>query len=144
MYDEAHEGTVDESPDAPLPVGARDVLVPQPEHDGQVDAEEPHVAGKAVEHAPYQRLLARHAGHLPVCRVAEVGQHQQHHAADVVRQVGIVEHPASTYSQEDAEDGDHVRMDVELIPEQGERQADGTGEVDVEPLLGVLRFHRQP
>jgi hypothetical protein len=57
-------------------------------------------------------------------------------------EVGIIEHIASPYAQEDGEDGDDVRMDIELIPQQGESQSYGTREVDIEPLLRIRRLKR--
>ena len=36
--------------------------------------------------------------------------------------------------------GDKIQMDVELVPQQREHQANGSGEMDIEPLLGVVGF----
>ena len=116
-------------------IRSRDILVPQTEHNRPIDNEEPHIARETVEHSSDKGLLARESRHLSVGGVAEVGEHQQQYATDVMPQVGIVEHEASPHPQEDGEYSDDIRMDVELIPQQGECQSDGTGEMDIEPLL---------
>jgi hypothetical protein len=56
--------------------------------------------------------------------------------------VGEVEHPPGTDAQEDGEDGNGIGMDTQPIPQQGKNQADGTREVDIQPLLRVLRLKR--
>ena len=38
---------------------------------------------------------------------------------------------------------DGIGMDVELIPEQGKGQPYRAGEIDIQPLLRVLRLKRQ-
>ena len=60
-----------------------------------------------------------------------------------MKPVGEVEHPTCTDAQEDGEDGDGIGMDAQPIPQQGEHQADGAREVDIQPLLRVLRLERQ-
>ena len=54
-----------------------------------------------------------------------------------MRQVRKVEHITGTHAQEDGENGHHVGMDTQLHPHQGKDQTDGTGEMNIEPLLGI-------
>ena len=138
VTDKTCKGTERKAPRAPLHICARDVLIPQTEHDGQIDGKEPYVARETVEHTSDEGLLTRETRHLTVGGVAEIGEHQQQHTTDIVPQVGEIKHITSPHTEEDGEDGDDVGMDIELIPQQGERQSDGTGEVDIEPLLRIL------
>ena len=121
MENETRQGTEREAPGAPLHICARDVLIPKAEHDGEIDGEEPQVAREAVEHTSDEGLLTRQTRHLTIGGVAEVGKHQQQYATDVMPQVGIVKHKPSPHSQEDRNDSDDIGVDIELIPQQGER-----------------------
>ena len=112
----------------------------QAQTNGTVDEEEPHVAGKAVEHTPDERLLSREARHLSVGGVAEVGKHQQQHATEVVPQVVEIEHHAGCCAEENGEDGDHIRVDAQPDPAQGEEQTNGAREMHVQPLFCVVRL----
>jgi hypothetical protein len=55
-------------------------------------------------------------------------------------QIGESEHHSGRYSQEYREDGDGVWGDSELIPDAGEEETDGSGEVLVQPFLGIVRL----
>ena len=81
-------------------------------------------------------------GHLAVSGVAEVGQHQEHHATDVPPQLRVIEAPAGTCAEKHREDGDEIGGDANLYPHQGKDKADGAGEIDVERLFGVVRLER--
>ena len=128
------------NPDAPRPVAERHRLRHHTQADGQIDAEEPHVAREAVEHPSHDGFLPREPSHLAVGGVAEVGQHQQRHANEVVRQVGEIEIPSRRQPQEYRQDGNSVGMHTQANPKQGKNKANGTGEVDIEPLLGIVRL----
>ena len=136
--DETSEGTEDKRPEAPLDISTGDVLIPQTVDDGEIDAEEPHVACKAIEHTSDKRLLSRDTRHLTIGRVAEVGQHQQHDTTDVRPEIGIMEHPTSSGTKKDRNNSDDIRVNVELIPQQSKCQSDRTRKVYIEPLLCVL------
>ena len=108
------------------------------EDDGEIDEEEPHVLREAIKHAAHKGFLARQTCHLSVSGVAEVTEHQQQHTNKVVRKVGEVEHTACRRAEENGEDGDGIGMDAHLHPHEGKDQTDGTGEMYVKPLLGVV------
>lgn len=87
------------APEAPSDVGSRNGLAHEARGNAYIDAEEPHIAREAVQHAAQERLLAREARHLPVGGVAEVGQHEQGHTHQVVLQIGLGEHPSGARSE---------------------------------------------
>ena len=122
-------------------VDKRNLLRHQAQTEGCIDAEEPHVAGKAVEHTAYKRFLVGEAGKLAVGRVAEVGEHQEDNTADVVGEVGVIEHQGGTHAQEDGKNGDGIGVNSELLPNQGKEQADGACKNFIEPLFRVFRFY---
>jgi hypothetical protein len=57
-------------------------------------------------------------------------------------QIGEMEHPTCTRPEEERHDGDDVRMDAQPVPQEGKHQANGTREVNIQPLLRVLRLER--
>ena len=116
--------------------------MPHAQGDGQIAEEEPDVAGEAVEHAAHEGLMIGQTGHLAVSGVAEVGQHQEHHATDVPPQLRVIEAPAGTCAEKHREDGDEIGGGSELDPHQGKGESDGAREVDIEPLLSVVRLER--
>jgi len=131
-----------EGTNAPRKRQTRYRLVPQAHNDRYVDGSEPHIARETIEYPSHEGLLAREACHLSIGRVTEVGKHQQDDTTEVMAPVGEVEHPPGTDAQEDGEDGNGIGMDTQPIPQQGKNQADGTREVDIQPLLRVLRLKR--
>ena len=120
----------------------------QAQADGCVDGEEPCVAREAVEHTPHARLLSCHASELSVSRIIEVCPHQQQNANDGVHVVGKVEADTCRYAEDNAEEGDDVRMNAKAAKQACPQQTDGAGEVDVKPffrvaaLKGGLQFVR--
>lgn len=106
--------------DAPLHVGAKDVLVHQSDGYGCVDAEKPHVAREPVEHPAYERFLAGEPCHLSVGAVAEVGRHEQCHSEQVVHGVGIMEHPSCGCSEKYRKYGYGIGVYAEPVPEKCE------------------------
>jgi hypothetical protein len=52
-----------------------------------------------------------------------------------------MELPPRPYPEEYGEDGNDIRMDIELIPKQGEGKTDRTREIHVQPLFRILRLH---
>ena len=138
---EARHGTGGQGTDAPTGFETGKGLRPKAEDEGQIDSEKPHVARKSVEASADHGLLTRQARQLAVRGVAEVGQHQQHDAHEVVERVRVVEHPSRGQAEEDGDDGDGVGMDAQSLPDEGEEEADGAREMDVEPFLRVLRLH---
>jgi len=125
-----------------MEMGTGNVLTHHAEGECKIDKEEPYIARSPVQHAPHQGLLACQARHLSVGGIAEVGQHQQHHAKDVVSQICEVEHATSGGAEENAQDGDGVGMHAEFIPEEGKHQSDGACEVYVEPFFCIVGFKR--
>ena len=117
--------------------------MPQSHDDADINSSKPDITREAVEHTPYKRLLARQARHLSIGRVTEIGKHQQQNPTEVMRHIGKMKHPACTNAQEDREDGNHIGVDTQAIPKQGKHQTDGTGEMDIQPLLRILRLKRQ-
>ena len=140
MAHEAGEGGEQPNPDAPGCFGAGDGLGLQAEADGGIDGEEPHIAGETVEDAAPTGLLAGHAGELPVGTVVEIGPDEQGDADERVGEVGPIEADTCRGTEDDAEDGDHIGVDIEMVEEAGPEQTQGTREVDVEPLFGVARL----
>ena len=138
---EARHGTGGQGTDAPTGFETGQGLRPKAEDEGQIDSEKPHVARKSVEASADHGLLTRQARQLAVGGVAEVGQHQQHDAHEVVDRVRVVEHPSRGQAEEDGDDGDGVGMDAQSLPDEGEEEADGAREMDVKPFLRVLRLH---
>ena len=134
------QGTQYKPCEAPLVIRKGDILMPETDHDTQVDGDKPHITGKTIEHSTNKGLLTRDTCHLSVGRVTEVGEHQQQHTTDIRPEVCILEHPSSCHSQEDGEDGDNVGMDFELVPQQGKSQTYRTRKVDIEPLFCILRL----
>ena len=74
----------------------------QAQADGGIDAEEPHVARKAVEHAAEACLLSRHAGQLAVARIVDVCPDEEQDAQHVEAEVFKVEQYARCCAKDDA------------------------------------------
>ena len=51
-----------------------------------------------------------------------------------------MKHPACAYAKEDGENGYHIGMDAQAIPKKRKHQAYGTGEMNIQPFLRVLRL----
>ena len=113
---------------------------------------EPGKACHAVEYTAHAALLARHSGQLSVGTVQDVGHHQQHNGYEVVDQAhrpAVVEAAAAeeygTHGTDNHRpDGDGVGMDVELGKEYGAVIAEGTDDVQVEPVFRLCRLQRSP
>ena len=56
-----------------MPVSTRNILIHQSQTQRHIDGEEPDIARDAVKDTPHKRFLTRQAGHLTICRVAEIG-----------------------------------------------------------------------
>ena len=125
------------------------MLVESPGH-GQIDGYEPGEACRAVEDAPQRTLLACHAGELSVCTVEDVGNHQQHDGHEVEHQpvpatvvvTGAAKEYGTACTDEHRSDGDGVGVDVELGEDDGQIVAEGTDDVEVEPVFGLCGFQR--
>ena len=112
----------------------------EPEEDSPIDAKEPGITSKSIEHATDPSLLSSHAGELSVGAVVEIRPHQQQHPGDVVPDVVKDEHHSSHYTEKDGQDSHHIGMHIESIEEERPLISNGTCEDDVEPFLGVLRL----
>ena len=54
--------------------------------------------------------------------------------------IHVMKHPACAYAKEDGENGYHIGMDAQAIPKKRKHQAYGTGEMNIQPFLRVLRL----
>lgn len=135
-------GTEQETTNAPMHLSERYILVPHAQGNGQIAEEIPHVAGKAVEHSADERLMVGQACHLPVGRVTEVGQHQQHHAADVPQQLGMIKTKSGARTKKHRQDGHEIRRHPNLNPHQRKSQSYRTRKINIEPFLSIIRLER--
>ena len=106
---------------------------------GGVDANKPNVARKTIEDTSPKGFLARHARQLTVGRVVEVDPHQQTNANECIRPAPFSKghKPTRGSTEEDADDGDDIGMDVEIIEELSPEQTDGTCEIDVDIFFSI-------
>ena len=86
------------------------------------------------------QVLRRQSSELAVGGIAEIGKGEENDSKDIMSQIGEGEHHSGSYSQEYREDGYRVWGDSELIPDAGEEETDGSGEVLIQPLLGIVRL----
>ena len=140
VENEARHSTQHPTPNAPFHACKRDVFGHQSPRDGCVDGEKPKVARKTVEHSSDECFLARQSCHLAVGGVAEIGEHQQNHAPNVVREVAVMEHTTCAHAKENRQNRDDIRMNAQTVPKQRKHEADRSREVHVEPLLSVVRL----
>ena len=142
MHQEPGNGRQHPDADAPAERHEGDELVLQTEHEGQVDGKEPDVARDAVEYSADERLLIGEAGQLPVGGVAEIGQHEQQGACHIVGHIGEIEHHAGSNAEEDAQYGNRIGGDAQLLPHQGKGKAYGPVEMNVQPFFCFVRLER--
>jgi hypothetical protein len=125
-------------PDAPLDVCSGNQLPLHAKTQGNIDGDKPYIPGCSVEHTTHQCLLTGQTRHLPIGRIAEIGKHQQDYSQYVVCQVGIVEHPARSYTEEYRQHGDDVRMNAKFVPQQCKNKSYGSGEMYIQPLFCIV------
>ena len=112
----------------------------EPEHDGQVDGDEPAVARGSIEDASQFRLLSGESSQLTVGTVVLIGPDQQEHAYHIEPQVVEIEHDTCCHAQEYRGDGDGIGRYTQLIEEQGPLVAQRAIENQINPFLCVGRL----
>ena len=130
-------------PPTPLNVSKRYHLWHHPKTQGCINAEEPHVTGKAVKHPAHECFLSRHPRQLPVSGITEVCEHQQHYTYDVMPYVCVVEHHGSAYAEKDRKYSNDIGMNTQPFPYQGKEESYRTRKPHIQPLLSILRLHRR-
>ena len=117
------------------------VEVREAQGEANVNEGEPDVASHAVEDATDLGLDAGQAGQLAVDTVEDVGHDEQQDARHgVLRAAGEVEEVARAGTDEDGEDGDHVRRDAGVLQHARQAIADGAIEIEIDQVLGLDGF----
>ena len=124
--------------DAPFQIGERNEFGLKTPADGGINANEPNVTGKTVQHASEARLLPGHASQLPVSTVQKIGENEQPNAHAVQSKVGEMKKIACQSTEQNADHRHKVRVNPEFLASKRNSPAERAGEVNVQPFFRVL------
>ena len=123
----------EEYPDAPDGI--------EPDGYADVDADEPKLATKAIEHSTDERRLSRHASKLPVGTIVPVSPNEHQHTDEVVAKVVESKEIGRRAANDDAQQRDDYRMNVQPTKEERPQIAWGASDIEFEVALYVSRLH---
>ena len=123
----------EEYPDAPDGI--------EPDGYADVDADEPKLAAKAIEHSTDECRLSRHASQLSVGTVVPVRPDEHQHADEVVAKVVVCKEIGRSAADDDAQQGNDDGMNMQPTKEERPQIAWGASDIKFEVALYVSRLH---
>jgi hypothetical protein len=96
-------------------VGKRNEVGSRPKTKEYIDKEEPYIATKAIQDAPYQGSLISHSRQLSIGTIQPVGPYKQGNTDEIGRQVVAIEKPSTRPTNHDTYQGHSDGMNAQPL-----------------------------
>ena len=113
----------------------------EPDGDSNVDADEPKLAAKAIEHAPDERLLSGHASQLSVGTIVPIRPNEHQHTDEVVAKVVESKEIGRSAADDDTQQRYDDGMNMQPTKEERPQITWGASDIEFEVALYVSRLH---
>ena len=109
--------------------------------DSDVDADEPQLATKAIEHSAHKCRLSSHASKLSVGTIVPIRPNEKQHADEVVTEVVESKEIGRSTTNNDTQQSDDNRMNMQPTEEERPQIAWGASDIEFEVALYISRLH---